>query len=38
MKKIVDLNDLSLAQIQDILDEAIAFKNGKVVDYHQKRL
>ena len=38
MKKIVDLNDLSLAQIQDILDEAIAFKNGKVVDYHQKKV
>ena len=29
MKKIVDLNDLSLEQIQDIIDEAIAFKKRK---------
>ncbi len=38
MKKIVDLNDLSLEQIQDIIDEAIAFKKGKTIDYHQKKV
>lgn len=32
MKRIVDLNELSLEQIQNIIDEAIAFKNGKVID------
>ena len=38
MKRIVDLNELSLEQIQNIIDEAIAFKNGKVIDYHQKKV
>ena len=38
MKRIVVLNELSLEQIQNIIDEAIAFKNGKVIDYHQKKV
>ena len=38
MKNIVNLSDLSLEQIHHLIDEAIAFKNGKTVDYHQKKL
>ena len=38
MIRIVDLNELSLEQIQNIIDEAIAFKNGKVIDYNQKKV
>lgn len=30
---IVNLNDLSLNEINEILDEAMAFKNGKKIDY-----
>ena len=38
MKNIVNLSDLSLEQIHHLIDEAIAFKNGKTVDYHQKKV
>ena len=37
MKNIVNLDDLSLDEINDLIDEALAFKNGKVVDYQQKK-
>ena len=35
---IVNLNDLSLEEINGLLDEAIAFKQGKKVDYHQEKV
>ena len=38
MKNIVNLSYLSLEQIHHLIDEAIAFKNGKTVDYHQKKV
>ncbi len=38
MKGIVNLSDLSLEEINDILDEAIAFKHGKEVHYHYQKV
>lgn len=35
---IVNLNDLSLEEINDLLDEALDFKNGKTVDYQNKKV
>jgi len=35
---IVNLQELSLESIHELIDEAIAFKNGKVVDYQQKKV
>ena len=35
---IVNLNDLSLEEINGLLEEAIAFKQGKKVDYHQEKV
>ncbi len=38
MKGIVNLSDLSLEEINNLLDEAIAFKNGKGVNYHRRKV
>lgn len=35
---IVKLSDLSLDEIHELIDEAIAFKNGKTVDYRLKKV
>lgn len=38
MKNIFNLNDLSLEEINELIDEAIAFKNGKEKNYQQKKV